>query len=391
MADGKHPNLHMLLESNVTRVLFDKNQRANGVEYVPSGSSQASIIKAKKMVILASGALGSPSILERSGVGSKELLQKLDVPVISNLPDVGEHFQDHPVVGTHYKTNLKPEETLDRIRDGRLDVAKAMREKDPILGWNGVDIGGKLRPTDEEINELGPEFKELWDRDFKAQTMRPLIVVMVSSGYIGDPSGLPSTPEQYCGIGTFTPYPYSRGSIHIVSSSVSTPATFDSGMMSHPIDIKAQIWAYKKQREIYRRTNTYQGELEMCHPKFPPGSSASLLPSHKIPNELTFPTLDSRKSLKPIQYTPDDDRAIEQFVRERVTTCWHPMGTCRMAPHEKGGVVDAALNVYGTGGLKVADMSICPGNVGANTLNTAVAIGEKAAAIIAADLGINFK
>jgi alcohol oxidase len=59
-----------------------------------------------------------------------------------------------------------------------------------------------------------------------------------------------------------------------------------------------------------------------------------------------------------------------------------------MKPREKGGVVDSRLNVYGLSGLKIADLSIGPGNVAANTYSTALAIGEKAAIIIAEELGI---
>jgi alcohol oxidase len=59
-----------------------------------------------------------------------------------------------------------------------------------------------------------------------------------------------------------------------------------------------------------------------------------------------------------------------------------------MKPHEQAGVVDPRLNVYGVSNLKVADLSIAPSNVGANTYNTALIIGEKAAMIIAEDLGI---
>ena len=64
------------------------------------------------------------------------------------------------------------------------------------------------------------------------------------------------------------------------------------------------------------------------------------------------------------------------------------LGTCAMKPREQGGVVDAKLNVYGVDRLKVADMSIAPGNVSANTYGTALVIGEKAAVIIAEELGI---
>ena len=183
MASGNYPNIHLLLSTKVVRVLFDSSKRANGVECEPTSSSQPvinlskprhSIIKARKLVIVSSGALGTPSILERSGVGSKNILEKLNISLISDLPGVGENYQDHNLIMYPYKTNLKPEETLDELLSGRLDFAKALEEKSPILGWNGIDVAGKLRPSDSEVSALGPEFQTLWDRDYASKPERPL-------------------------------------------------------------------------------------------------------------------------------------------------------------------------------------------------------------------------
>lgn len=166
--------------------------------------------------------------------------------------------------------------------------------------------------------------------------------------------------------------------MHITGPKLDDPLDFNVGFFNdaHDIDLKKQIWAYKKQREIVRRTKYYRGELTAGHPKFPEGSAAA-------PIEISEPL----KDVKDIEYTKEDDAAIEQWLRENVNTTWHSMATCKMAPREKDGVVDANLNVYGVEGLKLADLSIAPENVGANTNNTALAIGEKAASIILAELG----
>ena len=130
------------------------------------------------------------------------------------------------------------------------------------------------------------------------------------------------------------------------------------------------------QREICRRLPYYKGELELGHPKFAEGSAAALTDGS------TGPVTED------IKYSKEDDEAIEDWVRGNLNTTWHSMGTCAMKEQGKGGVVDASLNVYGTRGLKVADLSIAPENVGANTNNTALVIGEKTALIIGAELGI---
>jgi alcohol oxidase len=79
-----------------------------------------------------------------------------------------------------------------------------------------------------------------------------------------------------------------------------------------------------------------------------------------------FNSQEDRNTLPEIEYSAEDDAAIEKHVRDNVNTTWHSLGTCRMAPRDKGGVVDADLNVNGVTGLKLCDLSICPGNVGAN-------------------------
>lgn len=201
---------------------------------------------------------------------------------------------------------------------------------------------------------------------------------------MGDPSTVPE--GQYATVAMYTAYPQSRGSIHITGTTLSDVPDFNTGFLSdaHDIDLRTQLWAYKKQREIMRRTTACKGELAQRHPKFPEGSKAALLSLNRSQQEQSSPWL----SPSTLTYSQDDNEAIVQFIRENVNTTWHGLGTAKMAPRENGGVVDKSLNVYGVIGLKCADTSIAPENVGANTGNTAMTIGEKAASIIAAELGL---
>lgn len=177
----------------------------------------------------------------------------------------------------------------------------------------------------------------------------------------------------------YTSYPYSRGHLHITGPSITDPLDFDTGFLSdeHGLDLKKQVWAYKKSREIMRRTSMYSGEVALGHPAYANGSKAACTDG---------PVGASVEA--DIKYSAEDDAAIEQAIRENIGTTWHSIGTCKMAPREKNGVVDERLNVWGTEGLKLADLSIPPMNVSANTNNTAMAIGEKAAALIMLDLGL---
>lgn len=385
LASGKAPNLHVLVESKVVKVLFDENKRANGVQYTPNPEFQAEIglsqhpvktVKARKLVVVTCGACGSAPVLERSGVGAKSVLEKAGVEQIVDLPGVGHDYQDHHLVLYPYKTNLKPEQTIDEVLSGRRDAGEMIQSKDKKLGWNGIDISGKLRIPDDKLAKMSSEFQEAWAKDFKDQPKKPVMLCGVVSGFLGDPASVPA--GQYITTGTYTAYPYSRGHVHITGSSHDSPLDFDAGFLSdkNDIDLEKQVWAYKMQREVMRRTNHYRGELAAGHPAFPEGSAAAIIESIEEP----------LKNVKDIEYSKEDDEAIKEWIRGHVETTWHSLGTCKMAPKEENGVVDASLNVHGVKGLKVADLSIPPENVGGNTNNTALVIGEKAASIILSEL-----
>lgn len=191
--DGEHPNLHVLVESQVVRVLFDETKRAVGVEYTPNPEFQCVIgltahpiktVKARKLVVVSTGACGTPAVLERSGVGDSKILAQAGVSVVEDLRGVGKDYQDHHLLLYPYRTNLEPEQTIDRILGGRVDAAELIKNKDPVLGWNAIDISSKLRPTEEEVTALGPEFRAAWDRDFKSLPNRPLMLCGVIQWYV---------------------------------------------------------------------------------------------------------------------------------------------------------------------------------------------------------------
>ncbi len=135
-------------------MLFDESSppKAIGVEYKPNSENQPELslskpvhktVKANKLVVVTAGALGTPQILERSGVGNAEILKKLDIPVVADIKGVGENYQDHHLLLYPYRSSLGEGETLDGILSGRKDFVKALGEKDPMLGWNGI---GGLSP-----------------------------------------------------------------------------------------------------------------------------------------------------------------------------------------------------------------------------------------------------
>ncbi|EMR65020.1 putative alcohol oxidase protein [Eutypa lata UCREL1] len=292
LTDRKHPNLHVLVESCVERVLFE-DKRACAQDITRT-------IKARKMAIISSGTFGAPAILERSGIGDPEILKGAGVPVVAEVPGVGRNYQDHYTMMYSYKSSLAPDETLDGILNGNFNIGELISKNDKIIGWNAIDATCKLRPSDADIAALGPKFQGVWDKEYQNNLNKPLAMMSL-----------------------------------------------------------VDRWAYKMQREIARRMETYRETYE------------------PLPVDV-----------KDIEYTAEDDVAIEERIRENLATTWHSLGTCKMTSLKKLGVVNACLNVYGVTGLKIADLSIPSSNVAANTNNTAMVIGEKAADIFIAELGL---
>ncbi|KAI9690385.1 MAG: hypothetical protein M1822_009347 [Bathelium mastoideum] len=381
LQDGKHPNLHVVVNSEVIRVLVE-NKIASGVIFKPKSAlhpeESQRVVKARKLVVVSCGAIGTPTVLERSGIGEAGILAHAGVHLVTDLPGVGNDYEDHQLAIYPYKTNLAPEDTADAVLAGRISAEQLIKDNSPYLGYNAQDVTCKFRPSKEEVTELGPEFQKAWDDHFKDNLDKPLVIMALINGFPGFDPAVPA--GQYLGVTVFSVYPFSRGHVHITGPSPSDPVDFDSGFFADrdSIDLKKHIWAYKKQREIMRRLDAYRGEVASWHPPFPATSDAVCI-------ETDAPLADGVRN---ITYTVEDDKVIEQFLRERIGTTWHSLGTCKMAPREEKGVVDESLSVYGVERLKVADLSIVPHNVAANTNNTALAVGEKAADIFIKELGL---
>ncbi|KAF5310605.1 hypothetical protein D9619_007763 [Psilocybe cf. subviscida] len=386
----ENKNLEVLDGCRVKRIIFE-NKRAVGVEFFndkyirPEADTAVRTARASRLVVISAGTFGSPAILERSGLGAATRLEQLGIPSVVDLPGVGENYQDHLLVGAAYFVD-QAIDTFDALtRDDPVETKKWLdiwnKDGSGLLGSNGVDAAIKLRPRDDEVHELGPEFQARWTTYFADKPDKPIVWMKGSPRLpatdLAKQLGLP--PTKFVTGGYFPGYPACRGSVHVVSDDVYAPLNFDSGFMTELSDLAILRWAYKRSREIMRRLPIYRGAVPQSHPPFPEGSKATATPETG-PVEMNAPR---------IIYTAEDDAAIDDYHRRTVATTWHSLGTCAMKPRELGGVVDHKLNVYGVHGLKVADVSIPPANVNANTYSTAIAIGEKAASLIAEELGIH--
>jgi alcohol oxidase len=413
--DVQH-NLYLLTDARVSRVIFE-GSKAVGVAYVPSrnrahaGEIRETIVRARKCVVLSSGTLGTPQILERSGVGSSDLLNRLNINVVSNLPGVGEQYQDHYTTLSIYRVSNESNTVDDFLRGDKEVQNELFREWETCpekarLSSNSIDAGFKIRPTEEELKEMGAEFNELWNKYFKDKPDKPVMFGSIVSGAYADHSLLP--PGKYMTMFQYLEYPASRGKIHIASANPYKEPIFDSGFMNNKADFAPIRWSYKKTREVARRMDAFRGELASHHPHFHPASPAAAkdidieTAKQLLPHALTVgihmgtwhrpsQPYNADKLHEDIKYTEEDDRAIDDWIADHVETTWHSLGTCAMKPEKEGGVVDARLNVYGTQNLKVADLSICPDNLGTNTYSSALLVGEKAASLLCEELGLKIR
>ncbi|KAF7353998.1 GMC oxidoreductase [Mycena venus] len=389
---SQNQNLEVRTSCHVKRVIFE-NMRAVGVEYVndtADADPTVNIARASRLVVLSAGAFGTPTILERSGIGSTDILKAHGVQPLVDLPGVGQNYQDH---------------------NGVIIPYLASEEAETICAF--------MRGEKAEAERLVAQWKSDGTGMLASNFLDAVIWIGSITSYPGDPSNIPA--RKYFGIGYYSYYPISRGEVHISSGdNALAPSEFESDYLRDLADLATLRWGYKKSRELARRFQLYRGEYVPGHPTFTDASAASCH-EEVVPVDI---------SAQDIAYTKEDDAAIENFHRNSVQTMWHSLGTCAMKSKSDLGVVDERLNVYGVQGLKVAgerysdiyvqrltklesfpqtnrrtppflfsesvssepnlcpQLSITPGNVAANTYSTALVIGEKAAVLIAEELGI---
>jgi alcohol oxidase len=159
----------------VTRILFD-GTKAIGVEVVGNKNQETGAdqtprtIIARKLVVVSAGAIGSAITLQRSGVGEAARLSKLGVDVVVDLPEVGANYEDHSscLVTYHVPDDT---ETLDPILSQEPGVLEPylvqFANGKGFLTTNVNDAGSRLRPTPEELKDIGPAFNEVWKRHYE--------------------------------------------------------------------------------------------------------------------------------------------------------------------------------------------------------------------------------
>ncbi|XP_067676235.1 alcohol dehydrogenase [acceptor]-like [Haliotis asinina] len=338
------PNLHVLANSHVTKVMIE-NKKAVGVEYIKDNRMHRT--RASKEVILSAGAIGSPQLLMLSGIGPKKHLEEMKIPVQANLP-VGENLHDHLLVPT-MSTIQKPVSLTEKKRDSTLTLLEYRVLKSGFRSSSGgLEAMAFLKTTSEEPC---PDVQV----QFYCVPMDNGIAWMINVDQkIVDHLNLTSAQEGFMALPTLL-RPKSVGTIRLRSTNPFEYPVIDPNYLSHPDDVKTLIRGVRVVQKLHQ-TKAFK-EI-----------GAKL-------NDWRFPTCTTMKY--------DTDAYWECYIRALAVTVYHPTSTCKMGkPSDPTTVVDPQLRVKGIAGLRVADASIMPAVVSGNTNAPTIMIGEKAADII---------
>lgn len=331
-----HPNIGRSNLDVVSGALVDKlvieNGRCVGVTYRKKGKEHTA--RATSEVVVCGGAVGTPLILQRSGIGSAALLQEHGIDVVADLP-VGQNLHDHLFVpmsfiaprGTHRGTGGHFFGGMLKHHLGMGGGAWYGRSVFDVVAF--VKMGAGQRIPNLQIHVL-PWCYPSPNRD--NDQVRP------------DVDTRPAITVQPTLI-----YPKSRGEIRITSTDPDAHPHIDPGYLTDPADAQLLLDGIDLCREI------------MAH-----GSIAPELELELHPGKEFF-----------------DKAAMRKELPNRVATVYHPVGTARMGSDERA-VVTPDLRVRGIEGLLVADASIMPTVTGGNTNAPCIMIGEKAAALLRA-------
>lgn len=330
------PNLHVITHTHVERIELERRNgalRAVGVSAVSSGdrpgaSGERRRIGARREVILAAGAIGSPQILQLSGIGPGELLRSRGIDVLHDLPGVGENLHDHLQIRMIYKVHG----TATLNRRARSWRGKAAMALEYLLFKTG--------PLTMPPSQLGAFAKSAPER---AAANLEWHVQPLSLDKFGDPlHPFDAITPSVCNL-----QPTSRGHVRIRSADASVAPAITLNYLSTDEDREVAVAGMRFTRRIMAAK-----ALERFRPEeWRPGPAV------------------------------ERDEDLVRAAGDLGTTIFHPVGTCKMG-RDPLAVVDDRLSVHGVAGLRVVDASIMPRITSGNTNAPTVMIAEKGAAMI---------
>ncbi len=323
-------NLHIKTHAQATRILFD-GKRAIGVEYAnPAQPSQRKRVLANKEVIISCGSVNTPKLLQLSGLGPAKMLQELGIPVVHDLPGVGENLSDHFSVRVVAK--VRNEKTIN-------ELAVGLRLGGQVFNWL------RKRPS---ILGLSPSLVHWFWKSSPGLDRADLQGVFTPASY---KQGYVGRLDNFAGMtaGVWQHRPKSRGHVRIKSADPWAPPVVQPNYLEHPDDQQVLIRGIRIARDLLRSASLSQYFEE-----------------ETLPGKMC-----------------DSDDELLDFAKRIGVSSYHLNGSARMGPSsDKNAVVDQALRVHGVEGLRIADSSVMPTIPSANVCAASMMIGNRAGHLI---------
>jgi choline dehydrogenase-like flavoprotein len=378
----KRSNVTLRTGVKVEKIVFDEvltadgRLNARGVRYTYQGKEY---VMSAREIILCAGVFGSPTILEQSGVGSKKVLAAANIPVLYELPGVGENLQDHLNCGLSCETQDDIPTRDEVLRSPEMRKAASLeyeRSRTGRLAEGGAYSFAftplQMLETPSETQELIETVKHCVEEESNPSLQAQYSVIqktiespneatattfMLRSQRHRDTESFPKdTPPfvdgNYVTVVAMLAHPFSRGSCHITSDPSHQPE-IKFNYLSHPLDTELLARHLRFIERLFQKPTF----TAMSKPK-----------GNRLPRSFPHPisSLEDAKKILPINSA----------------TNYHPSSTCSMMREDLGGVVDERLRVYGTKNVRVCDASVLPIIPRGNILTAVYAFAEKAAEII---------
>lgn len=326
----RRPNLEVRTNARARAVVF-QGKRAVGVSYTRKRGGPATEVRARREVILSAGTVNTARLLQISGVGPTALLGELGVPVVHELPGVGENFRDHYAVRCVMKARAGTV-TLNELSRGPRLVGEVMR-------WAAG------RPS---ILATAPSQVHVFWKSWEGLDAPDLQCVFTPGSY---QQGRTYILDDYPGMtaGAWPHRPESTGHVRARSTDPFVDPVIQPNYLADPIDRRVTLGGIRLIRRL------------LGTPELAPYVDRETLPGPEVKT---------------------DDELLD-FARANGSTCYHLIGTARMGPAtDPGAVVGDTLLVHGMQGLRVVDASVMPNMPSANTYATTLMIAERGADLI---------
>ena len=317
-------NLTIFSKSLVTKIIF-KNKKACGVELTRNNKNYS--IYSHKEIILSAGSIGSPQILQVSGVGCRKKLKNTGIQVIHDLPGVGENLQDHLEFNFQYR--CKQPITLN----GQINLLKKLKIGiEWIITKKGLGASNHFEACGFIRSKAGVKWPDIQYHFLPGAITYDGTVAFSGHGF-----------QVHVGHNK----PTSRGSITAISSDIKVHPKIQFNYLSTESDRAGFRASVRLTREIMQQKS------------MKPFLGHAIQPSENI----------------------QTDDEIDEFIRNSVDSAYHPCGTCRMGKGSNA-VVDEHLSVFGIDGLRVADSSVFPSIPNGNLNAPTMMLAERASDII---------